>query len=167
MRCILSSCNDVSGGESISKTSKNVCPDPTYWIQWSVYLEEHWLMHINNIIHPIEFNNNTRYIIDNKGVKQLESSIYNDIMNNNNNSNMKAKLKIEHWSELKLHSFIHHCIRGFLRYDIYNAVTELLKRAEGSFGLVIHCTLEPGTIAVFYHNQPHRTLSFIIINHIE
>ena len=150
MRCILSSCNDVSGGDSLSKTSKNVCPDSTYWIQWSVYLEEHWLMHINNIIHPIE--SNARYIINSKGVKQFESSIYNDIMNEN--PSMKAKLKVDHWSELKIHSFIHHCIRGFLRYDIYNAVTELLKRAEGSFGLVIHCTLEPGTIAFFYHNQP-------------
>jgi len=128
---------------------------------WSIYFEEHWLMHINNIIKPI--NSKERYIINNKGVKQFEMSIYNDILRNHNN---KKKLKVENWTELKLKSFIHHCIRGFLRYDIYNAVTELLKKAEGSFGLVIHCTLEPGIYVVFYNHHRVRMLSLIIITHL-
>ena len=127
----------------MSKTSTNACPDGKYWMLWSAYMEDHWLMHINNIIYPID--SNARYRIDNSGVNQLKVSICDDIMSN---PSIQAKLEIEQWSELKIYSFIHHCIRGFLRYDMYNAVTELLKRAEGSFGLVMHCTLEPGILAL-------------------
>jgi len=45
-------------------------------------------------------------------------------------------------------------VRGFLRADLYNAMTEILTRAEGSFGLQAHCTLEPGVVVLASKGQP-------------
>jgi hypothetical protein len=42
------------------------------------------------------------------------------------------------WTDGQIHSFLHHTVRGFLRNDLYTAVTELLARAEGSFGVTAY-----------------------------
>ena len=45
-------------------------------------------------------------------------------------------------------------VRGFLRGDMYNALTEIMSRAEGSFGVQVHCTLEPGVVVIASKGQP-------------
>jgi hypothetical protein len=42
------------------------------------------------------------------------------------------------WTDGQLHSFLHHTVRSFLRNDLYSALTELLTRAEGSFGVTAY-----------------------------
>jgi hypothetical protein len=42
------------------------------------------------------------------------------------------------WSSDELYSFLHHTVRSFLRNDLYSALTELLSRAEGSFGVTAY-----------------------------
>ena len=61
--------------------------------------------------------------------------------------------------------FIHHTIRGFLRADLYTAVTEFQSRAEGSFGLQVHCTLEPGVVVISSKGQP-MSVSYDTDSHV-
>jgi hypothetical protein len=42
------------------------------------------------------------------------------------------------WTSDELYSFLHHTVRSFLRNDLYSALTELLSRAEGSFGVTAY-----------------------------
>ena len=49
----------------------------------------------------------------------------------------RARLNITDWSEIQLTTFLSCTVRGFLRGDLYNAMTEFLSRAEGSFGLQV------------------------------
>ena len=49
----------------------------------------------------------------------------------------RVRLNIMDWSEIQLTTFLSCTVRGFLRGDLYNAMTEFLSRAEGSFGLQV------------------------------
>ena len=55
----------------------------------------------------------------------------------------RARLNITDWSEIQLTTFLSCTVRGFLRGDLYNAMTEFLSRAEGSFGLQVSTMLTP------------------------
>lgn len=59
-----------------------------------------------------------------------------------------------HWTSTELKSFVYATVRGFLFADLYTALTEFLSRAQGSFGLQVHSTLEPGVIVVASKGQP-------------
>jgi hypothetical protein len=58
------------------------------------------------------------------------------------------------WTYAHMHSFCANTVDGFLRYDLYNAMVEFLSRAEGSFGLQAHCTLETGSVVIASKGQP-------------
>lgn len=53
----------------------------------------------------------------------------------------RARFNITDWSEIQLTTFLSCTVRGFLRGDLYNAMTEFLSRAEGSFGLQVSTML--------------------------
>ena len=60
-----------------------------------------------------------------------------DINSSNNNKQWRSKLNINHWTDEQLYPFLRLAVRGFLRNDLYSAMTEFLSRAEGSFGLQV------------------------------
>jgi hypothetical protein len=53
----------------------------------------------------------------------------------------RTRFNITDWSEIQLTTFLSCTVRGFLRGDLYNAMTEFLSRAEGSFGLQVSALL--------------------------
>lgn len=113
-----------------------------FWTNWAIFLEAQWAMHINNIIVPViaplghvQAGKMFFYCIQETGVAQLESAICSVLQDSANP--MAQNLGVKRWSDIKLKSFIHHAVRGFLKLDLYNAVTEMIGRAEGSFGLQV------------------------------
>jgi hypothetical protein len=85
-----------------------------------------------------------KYCIDKAGEKQF----IEDILDNH------ISQFSGHWTDLESKAFVNSTVRGFLRFDLYNALTEFLSRAEGSFGLQVHCTLEPGVVVIASKGQP-------------
>ena len=57
------------------------------------------------------------------------------------------------WTFGELKAFIYAAVRGFLYADLYNALTEFMSRAEGSFGVQVHSTLEPGVLVISSKGQ--------------
>lgn len=55
----------------------------------------------------------------------------------------RTRFNITDWSEIQLTTFLSCTVRGFLRGDLYNAMTEFLSRAEGSFGLQVSALPTP------------------------
>ena len=159
VRCVLSSATDVSAGQLLTNEAPNSFPGPGLWTSWAIFLEAQWAMHINNIVASviappghIMAGKMFFYRIKEDGVAQFEQVLC-DLLYNTFTSTTQA-LGTQKWSLLKLQSFIHHTVRGFLKLDLYNAVTEMLSRAEGSFGLQVHCTLEPGVAIIASKGQP-------------
>jgi glucosamine 6-phosphate synthetase-like amidotransferase/phosphosugar isomerase protein len=66
----------------------------------------------------------------------------------------RNSLGISDWTDSVLIAFLKTAIRGFLRGDMYTAMTEFVSRAEGSFGLQVHCSLEPGVVVIASKGQP-------------
>jgi hypothetical protein len=160
VRCVLSAATDVAGGEPLSKTAPNTFPGPQYWQDWAAAFEPIWQAHRKKVIKPIppeptEKRKTYRYYIDRKAeddmVKQCVRDIYGDALG--------AVLNINTWNAKFARSFFHFAVRGFLRGDLYNALSELLSRAEGSFGLQVHCTIEPGVCVIASKGQP-MSISF-------
>ncbi len=159
VRCVLSSPLDVSGGEQLSKAAQNTMPLQSHWAVWGDWFDLMWSIHLNNmitIIPPGKFDLVKRnyYSINEDGVKQFINCAVTDIQSKNENVKPEILTAVKDWSTLKLQAFIHHAVRGFLRGDLYTAMTELLSRAEGSFGLQAHCTLEPGVVIIASKGQP-------------
>jgi len=157
VRTVLSACSDVSGGQMLTEHAPFSFPTPAFFLQWSIFLEQHWMKHINNIIVPVTapFNHHMAgkrfyYRIKEAAVVQFQSAICKSLKEGSN----ALKLGAEKWNLMKTESFVHHAVRGFLKMDIYNAVTELLGRGEGSFGLQVHCSLEPGVVVLASKGQP-------------
>jgi hypothetical protein len=63
-------------------------------------------------------------------------------------------LGLEYWTKEQTFSFVYYTVRGFLRNDLYNSVTEFMSRAGGSFGCQFHSTLEPGVVVLAAKGQP-------------
>ena len=55
---------------------------------------------------------------------------------------------LQNWDASMTSTFVTTAVKGFLRADLYNCLTEFLCRAEGSFGLQVHSTLEPGVVVI-------------------
>lgn len=158
LRCICSASTDVSGGEQLSKTAPNTFPNMSYWELWASVFEKIWPSHINNVIidlppNKFDLKKKHSYRIDRAGLLQLETSIVEQLQGNSNDL-PHASLNIRDWSLIKLQSFVHHAVRGFLYADLYTVMTEILSRAEGSFGLQAHCTIEPGVVVIASKGQP-------------
>ena len=82
-------------------------------------------------------------------------------------STWRSVLGVEGWDEATVTSFCRCAVRGFLRADLYTAMTEALSRAEGSFGLQAHCTLEPGRVDQATYSRFHISSTFSsLISHI-
>ena len=121
-------------------------PPPGFWTNWAIFLEEQWALHINNIVSPVIAplghtlaGKMFFYKIHEAGVVQLENTIVGILSDESNKATQT--LSVRNWSEMKLKSFIHHAVRGFLKMDLYNAVTEMIGRAEGSFGLQVSAAM--------------------------
>lgn len=160
VRTVLTAATDAAGGEQLSKSAPNTFPAPAFWDIWGNYLDKMWSGHINNIIKPInpsKFDPSKKfsYSIEKPGVDQFIAFLVNNLTNNHEkDDNTVQALGVSGWPLLQLQSFLYHCVRGFLRADLYNALTELLSRAEGSFGIQAHCTLEPGVVVIASKGQP-------------
>jgi hypothetical protein len=159
IRCIATSSSDVSGGQLLTQDAPYSFPAPGFWTNWAIFLEQHWAQHINNVITTVVpplghvmAGKMFFYRINEVGVSQLEASICAALADES--AEICVTLGVRRWGPAKLHSFVHHAVRGFLKMDLYNAVTELMVRAEGSFGLQVHCTLEPGVVIVASKGQP-------------
>ncbi len=160
MRVILQSSTDVAGGNQLCKHSPNTFPPPPFWEHWAEVFDKHWNQHINNIVKIVpttkfELRKHKTYQLDPSGVKQFESVLF-ELLNADAvaNGQSSTALGYHNWPVTQLQSFIHFTVRGFLHGDLYNAMTELLSRAEGSFGLQAHCTLEPGVVVIASKGQP-------------
>lgn len=92
------------------------------------------------------------YRLNEEGVTLFQEAVCAAL--SDQDSELCLTLGVRRWSEMKLRSFVHHTVRGFLKLDLYNAVTEFMSRAVGSFGLQVHCTLEPGVVLVASKGQP-------------
>lgn len=66
---------------------------------------------------------------------------------------------IRGWGSAEYASFVNMAVKGFLRADLYNTMTEFLSRAEGSFGVQVHCSMEPGVVVIASKGQP-MSMSF-------
>lgn len=132
-------------------------------------MEKIFEQHVNNIIQIVnndekesEGDKDCSYYIDVLGENQylrvlfLElSSGLDPIHEGSKNigggverTNLRNSLGISDWTDTTLIAFLKTGIRGFLRGDMYTAMTEFVSRAEGSFGLQVHCSLEPGVVVI-------------------
>eukprot|EP01038_Epipyxis_sp_PR26KG_P007438 gene7438-10134_t len=162
VRCILENSNDVSGGKQLNKSAPNSFPDHIFWNKWGNFFDEGWGHHINNVIKVIETPNfETKkefyYQIDPHAVKQFEEYLFKEVFDKQLSANHIINAMEHHHITLsisQLASFVHFSVRGFLYYDMYNSMTEFLSRAIGSFGLQMHCSLEPGVVVIASKGQP-------------
>jgi hypothetical protein len=162
VRCVLNANTDVSNGEQLSKSAPNTFPKDNFWFSWSLFFEVFWNQHINNIIKIIEqkeysFSDSKYcYEIIEDGVSQLievlNKALYTDQIFDYHSST--SIFNVQLYTPLQMFSFIHHTVTGFLKADLYTAMTELLSRAEGSFGLQAHCSIEPGVVVIASKGQP-------------
>ena len=170
---------DVSGGETLTKTSRNCFPGPTYWNRWAEFFETFWLEHKNNVIRLGEWEDilagPRTYSVNAEAEAQLIDSLVNafdsavsqrpsaspmselsrhsyDSLSSSQHAS--AALFMKEWTAVDIRSFCSSAVEGFLRYDLYNAVIEFLSRAEGSFGLQAHSSLELGVVVIASKGQP-------------
>lgn len=155
---ILKSVNDVCDGEQLTKEAPNSFPDWDYFQRWAdVVFEPAWVMHKNNIIKPYNPEANTskkrttEYTIDKVAEKQLVDAILAEI----ETSEIKPRFDIlSKWNKKEKLAFVSLTVRAFLRNDLYTALTEILSRSEGSFGIQAHCTMEFGVVVIASKGQP-------------
>jgi len=156
VRCVLSDVKDVSGGQPLSKSAPNTFPGASFWERWATFLDEVWMQHINNIIVvistglSIEYPQH-KYSVNKDGVKGFVSCCLNLL---NEGSHSASGLINEIFSQDLRRALILESVKGFLRADLYTALTELLSRAEGSFGLQVHSTIEKGVVVIASKGQP-------------
>eukprot|EP01042_Synura_sphagnicola_P033547 gene33547-43079_t len=128
----------------------------SYWELWATIFEKLWPSHINNVIidlppNKFDLKKKHAYRIDRSGLEQFQLAMVEFLTNE---GKAHSELGIESWNLLRIQSFVHHAVRGFLYADLYTVMTEILSRAEGSFGLQAHCTMEPGVVVIASKGQP-------------
>jgi hypothetical protein len=153
LRCILSSPNDVSGKGQLSKSASNTFPGSDVWETFEKFFSGIWMMNVNNVMVPAP-TGKSQFTIHAKGEAQLRTHLYKSFKNLTVEGLTQIGMGIDDWSDGERNAFIFHTVRGFLRYDLYTAMTEFLGRAEGSFGLQVHSTLEPGVVVIASKGQP-------------
>ena len=134
VRTICHAVTDVTGGAPLSKASVNLFPDHKYWLKWEQFFEGVWVQHLNNVIKAAEYGS---YTIDKASLKQLITSLIQA-------ENKPLDEKVHHFDDNEVVAFISTAVRGFLYADLYTSLTEFISRAEGSFGIQVHCAMEPG-----------------------
>jgi hypothetical protein len=153
---LLKSVNDVCDGEQLTKEAPNTFPTWEYFQDWAYEVfEPDWNMHKNNIIKAYTGEQTgpekkgTEYYIDTAGENQFAEAVLSKI------DNFKERFEIlKVWTKKEKIAFVRLTIRGFLRNDLYTALTEILSRAEGSFGIQSHCTMEVGVVVIASKGQP-------------
>ena len=159
VRCILTCPNDVSGEEGLSKEAPSVFPGWDHWLSWEKFFTTEWencrksIIVKHKEITPGVIDNelNTfRYSIDTQKEKEMVKALCG--AKNKPKFLMHGKEHKPASSELK--AFMHMAVRGFLRADLYTALTEFMIRAEGSFGIQVHCSLEPAVMCIASKGQP-------------
>lgn len=166
---LLKSKNDVCCQEQLSKQASNSMPSLQFWIQfaervfeppWKMYLSDKNIIsiHENSFLIP-----SVTYTIHTEKVNELENEILESIKAEYNKyisvMDCKDYLHLDTLSKKELKAFIHFTLSGFLYNDLYTSLTEFLYRAEGSFGIQCHSTLEPGVVVIASKGQP-MSLSF-------
>lgn len=156
LRCVATSSTEVSGGIQLTKAAPNTFPPMSYWELWATIFEKVWPSHINNVIidlppNKFDLKKKHAYRIDRSGLEQFQLAMVEFLTNEGKGH---SELGIESWNLLRIQSFVHHAVRGFLYADLYTVMTEILSRAEGSFGLQAHCTIEPGVVVIASKGQP-------------
>jgi hypothetical protein len=157
VRSVLSSSKDVCGGEILSKSAPNTFPGSQYWNKWAEFLDEIWRQHVNNVIQPVaplihEIDRKYAYEINSNGVKQFVANVC--LVLTHEHLSKAYDLGVDLWSSTKLHAFIYYTVSGFLKGDLYTSMTEFLSRADGSFGIQVHCSIEPGVVVIASKGQP-------------
>jgi hypothetical protein len=149
---LLKTAADVCGGEQLSKEAPNTFPPPDYFEGWANYFNKIWLMHKNNVIEllkqPKPGHRGMEYQINRGAERTLVSKLIEHF------DTMREKYKVVEWSVTEVNMFVSTAVRAFLRNDLYTALSELMTRAEGSFGLQVHCTVEPGVVVIASKGQP-------------
>ena len=136
IRCIHKDMTDVCDGEQLSKKASNTFPASSFWAAWSDFFEVVWIQIKDSVIEPIATGSSSyRYRINAKGERQLVNALV---------SSSTKKPDVIGWRDDIFISFVVSAVRGFLRMDLYNACSEFLSRAQGSFGLQMHCSVEEG-----------------------
>ena len=155
LRVICKDVNDVCGGEPLTKSATNTFPPSTTWEDWASFFEVYWQQHRENVIKVLaKSDGQHRYKIDLQGEHQMVEAILLAMSKSTDLHDADVSIPPVSWSERDLRAFIHHSVRGFLRADLYAAMTEVLSKAHGSFGLQVHCTLEPGVVVIASKGQP-------------
>lgn len=149
VRAILYSTTDVSDGSQLTKTADNSFPLDSTWDHWAQFFEQTWSEHVNNVIKVLPVANcvnEKHYKIDRKGENLLIKALIESKSSRPSDSTA--------WANEVFKAFVSIAVRMFLRSDLYNSLTEFLSRAEGSFGLQVHCSLEPGVFVIASKGQP-------------
>jgi hypothetical protein len=168
VRVVLSSVYDITDGATLSKSAPNSFPAPSYWAKWGAVFEELFEQHRQNVIIPMprlapqggaappgtSSDLPFYYTIDPQGTKQFEKSVVASLT-----ASRRGELGVAEWTAPVTKSFVRATVRGFLRADLYTAVVEFLGRADGSFGLQVHSTWEPGVVVIASKGQP-MSMSF-------
>ena len=152
VRAIVTSTNDILEDDSNF-------PSPMYFQEIGEVFDMNFNMHVNNIIvntsnidaSVFEVGKVTRhtYMIENGARRQFVNIMVDELRSRRDNGH-----HLFPWSNDEIVSFVNAAVRGFLYYDLYTAMTEFLSRAEGSFGLQVHSTLEPGVVVMASKGQP-------------
>ena len=144
----------MSGGDPLSINAPCTFPQMSYFDRWGKLFCEVWEQHVNNVLKFIPGFSGF-YHIDAAGEKQLELALSerlfsraDDVLSSDDSGGLVS------FSSDTIRSFVHFAVRGFLRGDSYNVMTEFLGRAEGSFGIQAHCTLETGVVVISSSGQP-------------
>jgi hypothetical protein len=149
---MLKSAGDVCGGEQLSKEAPNTFPQTEYFQSWGIYFEKIWLMHKNNVIEMLKQPNpgqrGVEYQINRDAERAFVTALLEHFEPN------LDKFNVTDWTARDVKMFVSTCVRAFLRNDLYSALTELMVRAEGSFGIQVHCTVEPGVVVIAAKGQP-------------
>eukprot|EP01035_Chromulina_nebulosa_P018923 gene18923-24727_t len=155
VRCVLATINDVSGNGELSSNAPNTFPSNSFFMKWSKYLDIHWRqMDITLDLIKEQLASLNLSIHNSLNGNQASKHSYEQQIPTNSLFRIKKALGIDLWSRKILKSFVTTCVYHFLRADLYNAMTELLARATGSFGLQAHCTIEPGVVVIASKGQP-------------
>jgi len=153
---VLKSVNDVCDGEQLCKEAPNVFPTFEFFQDWAEALfEPVFHMHKNNIIKVRQDKDVmgskkkiVEYSIDPAGEAQFVDAVLSQF------DSYADRFNANTWSRKERLAFVSLTIRSFLRNDLYTTLTEVLSRAEGSFGIQCHCTIEPGVVVIASKGQP-------------
>lgn len=149
---LLKSATDVCGGEQLSKEAPYTFPMGDYFEGWGEYFDKIWVMHKNNVIEllkqPKAGQRGVEYQINRSAERELVSKLIEHF------DTVAGKYNVSEWTAREVKMFVSSAVRAFLRNDLYTALTELMTRAEGSFGIQVHCTIEPGVVAIASKGQP-------------